>query len=68
MSSRRSRSPRSKNGHPKNGRSAAAEAPRNDVIEASAAPPRHSPLVSDVVPVADELALVDAAWDELLLA
>ena len=66
MSTRRSRQPRSKNGQAKNARSAAAEAPRNDVIEASDPPPRHSPLVSDVVPAADELALVDAAWDELL--
>jgi len=66
MSTRRSRPPRSKNGHAKNGRSAQAEAPRSDVSEASDAPPPLSLLTSDVVPAADELALVDAAWDELL--
>ena len=63
MSKRRSRPPRSKNGHAKSERSAEAEAPRNDTSDA---PPPISPLASDVVPAPDELALVDAAWDELL--
>ena len=65
MSTRRSRQPRSKNGNAKSGRSAPAELPRTDVTEASGAPSGVSPIKSDVVPAADELALVDAAWDEL---
>ena len=61
MSTRRSRPS-------KKSRTAEAAAPLTDVLDASAAPPMLSPPPPAVqgISVADELALVDAAWDELL--
>jgi len=64
MSTRRSRPSRAK-------KSSTVETvtPLNDVLDASAAPPMLSPPPPqvEVSSVADELALVDAAWDELLV-
>jgi hypothetical protein len=68
MSSRRSRAHRAKNGHGKSGQSAESDAPpRNDVIDANAVPPLLATPESVMPPPLDELALVDAAWDELLV-
>jgi hypothetical protein len=64
MSTRRSRPPRAKKA-----RTAETEPLLNDVLDASAAPPMLSPPpseVTSVLSVADELAMVDAAWDEML--
>ncbi len=64
MSTRRTRT--------KKARSAETEPLLNDVLDASAAPPMLSPPPSDVVSsvrvasIDEELALVDAAWDDLL--
>jgi hypothetical protein len=72
MSQRRSRPPRAKKS-----RTVETEALLNDVLDASAAAPMLSPPPSIVdaivdasveasLSIADELALVDAAWEEML--